>query len=771
MCTADTLLTPKGTVLKLWQESLPSARKFLVNAPSERCPYSSSVQLFRRCFALFLCACDTLWQSMPNTMKAFEGAVFRRLRRGAPTGFVARAAFWLLPFTVVFFALSWLHGALGSLFTIVAFLAFIALAICSFVLLYRWLSSRLLWRVRNRLIVTYLLMGLAPLVLFATLSTIASYIFSGQFATYAATAQLADELERLSSENAAHATHIGHTVSLQPGARTTQPVPTEVSAGSEGLQNAELLAWNNGAPLLLRRYNGKPLSSQANSAEPPPSWLRDGFHGLVIENRRLYLRAFDVYQADGHRVTVLSSIPLTGAALDRYAQGLGQATIIPSFALQEDKPAAVHGVQRTRPASAGSSSEDGARMGQFATISGGVLPAPTFLLDVPVLFTAPLNMVDWQTGRPASALMDVTSRPSLLYQRLFGTSVQVGAIIREVLISIGILFAVLELIAFVMAVRLSRTITRSVAELYGATMEIDHGNFAHRIRVTRHDQLAALSRSFNRMSESLERLLVQQREKDRLQNELAIAQEVQNNLFPRSDLRLPSLELHGICKPARTVSGDYYDFLLVGPSDLCLAMGDISGKGISAALLMASLHSAVRAYRFAGEELGEADRAAGADASPFSSPGKMLGLLNRHLYRSTQPEKYATLFLAHYNSDMRKLTYSNGGQLPPFVLCANGSIKRLDCGGSVVGLLDGLAYEQAAVTLDRGDILIAYSDGVTEPENDFGDFGEERLLEIVARNRHLSLNAISSHVLQALRAWIGEAEQPDDITLVLARQA
>ena len=362
--------------------------------------------------------------------------------------------------------------------------------------------------------------------------------------------------------------------------------------------------------------------------------------------------------------------------------------------------------------------------------------------------------------------MNVTSRPSLLYQRLFGTSVKIGAIIREVLITIGILFALLELVAFIMAVRLNRTITRSVADLYDANTEIDRGNFAHRIKVTRHDQLAALSSSFNRMSESLERLLEQQREKDRLESELAIAQEVQNNLFPHTDLHLPSLELYGICKPARTVSGDYYDFLLVGRTDLCLAMGDISGKGISAALLMASLHSAVRAYSFAGEEVGEVDRAAG----PFSSPGQMLGLLNRHLYRSTQPEKYATLFLAHYDSETRALTYSNGGQLPPFVLCANGSIRRLECGGSVVGLLDGLSYEQASVTLDPGDILIAYSDGVTEPENDFGDFGEERLLEIVARNRHLALPSIASHVLQALRAWIGEGEQPDDITLVLARQ-
>jgi sigma-B regulation protein RsbU (phosphoserine phosphatase) len=274
------------------------------------------------------------------------------------------------------------------------------------------------------------------------------------------------------------------------------------------------------------------------------------------------------------------------------------------------------------------------------------------------------------------------------------------------------------------------------------------------------------------MSESLERLLVQQREKERMQSELEIAQEVQNNLFPHGQVEMPGLELHGICKPARTVSGDYYDFLIMGESELCLATGDISGKGISAALLMASLHSAVRAYRFAGEDsFGRGTDRFFQGMVTFSSPGKVLSLLNRHLYRSTQPEKYATLFLAHYNTNTRKLTYSNGGQLPPFVLCANGTVRRLDRGGSVVGLLDDLVYDEGTVTLDPGDILIAYSDGVTEPENEFGEFGEERLIEMVERHRHLPLAAISQQVLQALRAWIGEQEQPDDITLVLARQA
>jgi sigma-B regulation protein RsbU (phosphoserine phosphatase) len=154
----------------------------------------------------------------------------------------------------------------------------------------------------------------------------------------------------------------------------------------------------------------------------------------------------------------------------------------------------------------------------------------------------------------------------------------------------------------------------------------------------------------------------------------------------------------------------------------------------------------------------------------FEEPSKILALLNRHLYRSTQPEKYATLFLGHYDGLKSRLIYSNGGQLPPFLLRADDSVTRLDCGGTVVGLLNNMSYEQATEQLYPGDILIAYSDGVTEPENEFGEFGEDRLIEVVRRHRHLSLEAISEQVMQSLRSWIGGQEQPDDITLVLARQ-
>jgi sigma-B regulation protein RsbU (phosphoserine phosphatase) len=256
---------------------------------------------------------------------------------------------------------------------------------------------------------------------------------------------------------------------------------------------------------------------------------------------------------------------------------------------------------------------------------------------------------------------------------------------------------------------------------------------------------------------------------------------VQSQLYPQKITQLQSLELHGFCRPARTVSGDYYDFLSVNPEKLILAVGDVSGKGISAALLMATIHSAVRAYSLEGIPILRETVAVGASSGSDllvaahgsngieASPGALLSLLNHQLYASTPTEKYATLFLGVYDGANRRLTYSNGGHLPPLILSEDGLVRRLESGGTVVGLFDNLTFDESSIRLKPGDIFIAYSDGVTEPENDFGEFGEERLLEIVRENRHLPLARITEIVTQAVDDWIGEEEQPDDVTLVLAR--
>jgi sigma-B regulation protein RsbU (phosphoserine phosphatase) len=153
----------------------------------------------------------------------------------------------------------------------------------------------------------------------------------------------------------------------------------------------------------------------------------------------------------------------------------------------------------------------------------------------------------------------------------------------------------------------------------------------------------------------------------------------------------------------------------------------------------------------------------------MESPAEVLALLNRHLYHSTPPEKYATLFLGIYDGERRTFIYSNGGHLPPFVIHESGDVRKLETGGLVIGLFPEIVLEEEEIRLAPGDVFVAFSDGVTEPENEFGEFGEERLLDLLRSNRHLSLERISDIVMAAVQDWIGENEQPDDVTLVLAR--
>lgn len=730
---------------------------------------------------------------MGNEIRAFEERISALLHRKAPQRRRGRVAFWSLLATAVLFVLQLAPG-LGRHIRVWPWLALLVWMLSSLQPIFRWLRWRLLWRLRNRLFVTYLLIGVTPVVLSGILAAAAAYVLFGQFANFAATSEINTQLVQLASNNVSFALHIQHVFLTNMDALTGKhpangrPVGAAV-APSAGFPPEVQIVMDMPELRVGVYVDGHlqpfsiPPQHALTSVLAPPKWIKSNFRGLVLDQEHVYFRAITQEQASGHTVTVITSLPLDAQFLSRVVSGLGKISLLPKVRIAGNALEYNHNnvktgpgvptnpVVATVPGGSDSSPDEGAAF-------GGTLPKATGVLDIPITFPTTLETVEWSTGAPVAVVALVTSRPSLLYQRLFRESLLIGGGIRTMIILTAVVFACLELLAIFLASRLSRTITRSVSDLYHATREVDQGRLNYRIPVSRQDQLAALSRSFNTMSESLVRLLKEQKEKERLQSELAIAQEVQANLFPSADVRVGELELHGVCRPARSVSGDYYDFLVLGNGGLCLAIGDISGKGISAALLMAGLHSAVRAYQFASEEMlagGPIEHlqdAAGHAISgeAFRSPGNLLRLLNQHLYLSTQPAKYATLFLAYYDAATWVLRYSNGGQLPPLVLRADGSVVRLDRGGTVVGLLDNQLYEEGALQLEPGDILIAYSDGVTEPENEYGDFGEDRMVELVHRNRNLPLQEITQRVMQALDDWIGGEEQPDDITIVLARQ-
>jgi sigma-B regulation protein RsbU (phosphoserine phosphatase) len=218
-----------------------------------------------------------------------------------------------------------------------------------------------------------------------------------------------------------------------------------------------------------------------------------------------------------------------------------------------------------------------------------------------------------------------------------------------------------------------------------------------------------------------------------------------------------------MCYPARSVSGDYYDFISLDASRVALVLGDIAGKGISAALLMAAIQSSLRAQLFRGPTSD-----GGGNAAMFST-SETVKRLNLQLYESTSAEKYATFFYAVYNGATRELTYTNAGHLPPVVFRRNG-IERLEAGGTVVGIFPEATFDQATVRLEPGDVFLAFTDGLTEPENSFEeDFGEERLFETVSRSLQSPLDELTKRAFDALNDWTSSPELHDDMTLVVGR--
>jgi sigma-B regulation protein RsbU (phosphoserine phosphatase) len=729
-----------------------------------------------------------------------------------PVGWIARGACYSLGLAIGLFVLEMLlkiiaAAASDSLGGWVKFLVFDA-ALLFFILAFRWLKRRILWRLRNRLIVTYVFIGVIPAVLLVAMALISIYLFAGQFASYVVTSEINSQLRSMQAVNAAVSNELA--ARIEKG----EPPTAESLAGLRKRDRAwgrrRVCAWHGTRILLFSSGTQNPsvmsFPEFFNKADAEfAKAMREGqpFKEIVRDNDGLYLRVASVFQVGQEKLTVVTSEPLDKDLVADIAANLGEITLYAAGIRLDDSQEN----EQNQNAAKGRSFETrlfddrnkgtggpGVSEGKTApspegdqrvfrpTFNVGSLAPAQGMMDREITFGTPLPVVDWKTGERerAGALVRVRTRPSVLYSHLFAALGDIARGVEYILLGILIFFAVIELIALIIGTRMTRTVTGAVAQLYDATKNIDRGDFSHRIPVKSSDQLAQLSLSFNSMTESIEKLIQEQKEKQRLEGELAIAQEVQAQLFPRQVTELASLEVHGFCRPARTVSGDYYDFLTASSHKLILAVGDISGKGISAALLMATIHSAVRAYSVESLPQMREPVAVGAVAGAGRimaawpegvevSPGALLGLLNHQLYESTPPEKYATLFLGIYDGRSHQLTYSNGGHLPPILIAENGAVRRLEAGGTVVGLFDNMTYDEGSVQMHPGEIFVAYSDGVTEPENEFGEFGEERLIELVSANRRVPLVQISQEVTSAVDDWIGDNEQPDDITLVLAR--
>ena len=245
--------------------------------------------------------------------------------------------------------------------------------------------------------------------------------------------------------------------------------------------------------------------------------------------------------------------------------------------------------------------------------------------------------------------------------------------------------------------------------------------------------------------------------RERLNRELEIARDVQQRLFPQQLPSIAGLDYFAVCRPAFRVGGDYYDFLALGEGKLGIAIADVSGKGIAAALMMASLQASLRGQLLHGN--GEL--------------GRLMAGINRLMYETSEMDRYATFFYAEYDPGRHSLAYVNAGHNAP-MLCrrreASWEVERLEAGGPVVGLLPDASFEQAALDLKTGDLLVAFTDGISEAMNPAGEqFGEQRLKKAIECSQGLTAGMIAKLLLGAVDTFVAGAPQHDDITVVVLR--
>jgi sigma-B regulation protein RsbU (phosphoserine phosphatase) len=240
----------------------------------------------------------------------------------------------------------------------------------------------------------------------------------------------------------------------------------------------------------------------------------------------------------------------------------------------------------------------------------------------------------------------------------------------------------------------------------------------------------------------------------RMQEELRLASEIQLGLLPNEAPVVPGYDIAGASVPAEAVGGDYFDFTPLDRGRLAICLGDVSGKGLSAALLMASLQTAIRAQILLD-----------------LPPGQCLANSNTLLARSTDPHRFATCFFAVLDPHQHRVLYSSAGHDPPLLLSSAGRAERLETAGLVLGFMEGVEYETADVRMEPGDTLVVYSDGVTEATNDADrQFGEHRLQQTLRIDPRESAEDAVRRVFREVRDHGGSSTQPDDMTLVVVKR-
>jgi sigma-B regulation protein RsbU (phosphoserine phosphatase) len=629
--------------------------------------------------------------------------------------------------------------------------------------------QKLLWKIRRRLILAHIFIGLIPVLVVVAILYVSALLVYYQLSYYLIMNQLGIHIAQLHALNLMFAEGIAGT-----GAQARAGFPELIEREGKYLFSA----FPGAAVILKAEAKGsagtavlasRNVKEESLGAYQVPAWTNGReFSGLVVEDfapelyraagasrGRLFLRSLvpgDLPRGGSFSLEI--SVPLDQYLLDRIKAALGLDLLVADHVGVSGLNVMLQNTQILKQNILSSTSDLGRDETQLGRPVWSILLVPT----------------SWSSGeeqiRTDTEVLFVELSSSKLLQNVFRSESNVGRTILDVLKLVLGFFLVVEIVSLVIGILLTKSITNAVHNLDRGTQFIKRGDFSHRVVVRSNDQLGALARSFNQMTEYVQSLVKERVLKERLERELEIAREVQEQLFPRQAPRMDRMELTGLCLPARVVSGDYYDFLQLDPRAMGMALSDICGKGISAALLMANLQATLRS------NVINLSRGASNGFERVLERGavaQVVKMLNDQIYTYTASNKFASFFYAVYDDRSLELTYCNAGHNPPLYF-TNGSYKRLETGGTVVGIFPDACYEEERLNLRPGDLFLGYTDGIVECVNEYGEeFGEQRLVDLIQQNSDRSADDIQKVIVERVLDWAYEEERDDDMTILVAK--
>ena len=688
-----------------------------------------------------------------------RGALLHSLPgRAIVVGLVVKLLVWLAGLAL---------GAVPAFLAVVDTVAGLAVSVGLSYFLYQLLAlakRRLLWRVRRKLILSYIFIGFVPALLIVAFFLLCGFLLFYNFSSYLVQSRLraAGERARFLAESTAFEIQRdgGRDVAGILARRRAEVVaqyPDVSVALVPGVRSCVGAASRPGPSF------GAPAPVNAGPwahMDPPraiPAWVPcDGFAGMLaythhvspeIEDAHLLLRAVAFPESPTPGYAVVVDVLINDAAKRQLRTETGVdlvgVTVLSSRQEKEAQPLA----------------------GREGVAEPAVPAASGLFSSLPSL----MEYRDWSSGAVGTLTVTTALNVSELYDRISAAEGKVGRTFGQglllVLFVIGALFLIIEFIALVAGLALAKSLTGSVHELFAGTERVRQGDFTHKIAVTTNDQLGELAGSFNLMTASVEDLLQQAAEKKRLEEELRIAHDIQMSLLPQGPLLMPGLTVTAVCVPAREVGGDYYDFLPLDDHRVGVLIADVSGKGTSAALYMAELKGLVLSL-----------------CEIHSSPRDLLIAANRLIAPHLDARSFITMTYAVVDVRARTMSYARAGHTPLIYVpggrggAGSGTMRILVPEGMVVGLkLDhGEMFErllrEETIRLNRGDLCVFFTDGVSEAMNGADElFGEERLGALVQEHAHLPSDELRERVLREIAAFVGDAPQHDDMTMILLK--